>query len=140
MVRPPPLLELPEEPEEPLTPEEPLLPDVVGEVELLDGLLLEVLGLAGVLRVRPVTLPVLLLLEELVVDEPTEQAKRVGSWMGCSGCKGGACRAGDKVWESGRQPAWCLWRRLLVLIVPRRTCHFLQWRPQQRAATMGSGL
>ena len=67
MVRPPP--ELPEE------PEEPLLLDVLGEVELLDGLLTEVLGLEGVLRVRPLTLPLLLLLLE--DDEPTAQAKRV---------------------------------------------------------------
>ena len=62
MVRPP--LELPEE-----LGEEPLLLDVAGEVEVVDGLLLEVVGL--VLRVRPVTL----LLEVVVDAELTAQAK-----------------------------------------------------------------
>ena len=68
MVRPP--LELPEELEELL-----LLLGVVGEVELVEGLLLEVVGL--VLRVRPVTLPLLLEVVVVVVDaELTAPAKR----------------------------------------------------------------
>ena len=98
MVRPPPL-ELPEEPPLLELPEEleetPLL-GVDGEVELVDGLLLEVVGLEGVLRVRPVTLPPLLPPEELVDAELTAYAKRGSVWMGCSGCKGGkACCTGD---------------------------------------------